>query len=164
MKKALIIGVGADRGLGAQLAKRFAAEGLYVCVASRTLPRLEALVSEIEQTGGKATAFCTDATNEEQVIELFEKVGSDLFLAIYNVGNNFPGQIINMESNYFENSWNSCCFGGFLFGREAIRLHGPIGRGNTDLHRCKCFSTRASQFWCIQFSKGRSTHTCSGDG
>jgi hypothetical protein len=26
-----------------------------------------------------------------------------------------------MEADYFEKSWKSCCFGGFLFGREAIR-------------------------------------------
>ncbi|MBT4183919.1 MAG: glucose 1-dehydrogenase, partial [Deltaproteobacteria bacterium] len=36
MKKAIIIGVGTKQGLGAQLAKRFASEGLHVFVASRT--------------------------------------------------------------------------------------------------------------------------------
>jgi len=129
VKKAVIIGVGAEQGLGAQLAKRFASEGLHVFVASRTQSRIDALTVEIEQAGGIATAVCADATNEEQVIKLFEKAGSGLRLAIYNTGNNFPGQIIDMESDYFEKSWKSCCFGGFLFGREAVRRMVPSGNG-----------------------------------
>ena len=129
MKKAVIIGVGTEQGLGAQLAKRFASEGLHVFVASRTQSRLDALTVEIEQAGGKATAVCTDATNEEQVIKLFEKAGSGLHLAIYNTGNNYPGQIIEMDAEYFEKSWKSCCFGGFLFGREAVRRMVPSGNG-----------------------------------
>ena len=129
MKKAVIIGVGTEQGLGAQLAKRFASEGLHVFVASRTQSRLDALTVEIEQAGGKATAVCADATNEEQVIKLFEKAGSGLDLAIYNTGNNYPGQIIDMDAEYFKKSWESCCFGGFLFGREAVRHMVKSGRG-----------------------------------
>ena len=84
---------------------------------------------EIEQAGGKATAVCADVSDEKQVIELFQKAGSDLSLAVYNAGNNFPGQIIDMDADYFENSWKSCCYGGFLFGREAIRRMVPKGEG-----------------------------------
>ena len=68
MKKAIIIGIGQDRGLGAQLSKRFAKEGLHVFLASRTQSNLDSLVSRIEAECGKATAFCTDSTDEEQVM------------------------------------------------------------------------------------------------
>ena len=129
MKKAVIIGVGAEQGLGSQLAKRFASEGLHVFIAGRTLSRGQERASEIEQAGGEATAVCADASDEEQVIELFQKAGSDLSLAVYNAGNNFPGQIIDMDADYFENSWKSCCYGGFLFGREALRRMVPTGEG-----------------------------------
>jgi len=78
VKKAVIMGVGAEQGLGSQLAKRIASEGLHVFVASRTQSRLDALTVEIEQAGGKATAVCADATNEEQVIKLFEKQAAGL--------------------------------------------------------------------------------------
>lgn len=130
MKKAIIMGVGAEQGLGAQLAKRFASEGMHVFIASRTQSRLDVLTVEIEQAGGKATAVCADSTNEEQVIQLFEKAGSGLNLAIYNTGNNYPGQIIDMDAEYFLKSWQSCCFGGFLFGREAVRRMVPSGKGS----------------------------------
>ena len=129
MKKAVIIGVGAEQGLGSQLAKRFASEGLHVFIAGRTLSRVQERANEIEQAGGEATAVCADASDEEQVIELFRKVGSDLSLAVYNAGNNFPGQIIDMDAAYFRKSWKSCCYGGFLFGREALRCMVPNGKG-----------------------------------
>ena len=129
MKKAVIIGVGAEQGLGSQLAKRFASEGLHVFIAGRTLSRVQERAREIEQSGGEVTAVCVDASKEDQVIELFEKIGSDLSLAVYNAGNNFPGQIIDMDATYFENSWRSCCYGGFLFGREALRCMVPTGEG-----------------------------------
>ncbi len=93
---------------------------MHVFVASRTISRLKALCKKIENNGGKVTAVCTDATSEEQIKKLFEIVGENLKLAIYNTGNNFPGKIVEMEANYFEKSWKSCCFGGFLFGREAV--------------------------------------------
>ena len=41
MKKAVIIGVGAEQGLGSQLAKRFASEGLHILMASRTHSRVQ---------------------------------------------------------------------------------------------------------------------------
>ena len=108
MKKAVIIGVGAEQGLGSQLAKRFASEGLHIFIAGRTLSRVQERAREIEQAGGKATAVCADSSDEEQIIELFKKAGSDISLAVYNAGNNFPGQIIDMDAAYFENSWKSC--------------------------------------------------------
>ena len=129
MKKAIIIGVGAEQGLGSRLAKRFASEGLHIFVAGRTLSRLKERAREIEKAGGKVTAVCADASDEKQVIELFKEAGNELTLAIYNAGNNFPGQIIEMDAEYFENSWKSCCYGGFLFGREALRWMVPNGEG-----------------------------------
>ena len=101
MKKVIIMGVGVDQGLGAQSAKRFTSEDLHVFLAGRTQSRLDALTVEIEQAGGKATAVYADATNEEQVIKFFEKAGNGLSLAICNTGNNFPGQIIEMDEEYF---------------------------------------------------------------
>ena len=52
-----------------------------------------------------------------------------LILHFNNAGNNLPGHIIDMESDYFEDAWKICCFGGFLFGREAIRRMQPNNNG-----------------------------------
>jgi len=129
MRTAIVIGVGPDQGLGAQLCKRFAAEGLNVLVAGRTRSALDAVVADIVTAGGRAAAVVVDATSETDIVALFDMAGADLELAIYNAGNNTPGRIIDMEAGYFEQSWRVVCFGGFLFGREAVRRMVPKGKG-----------------------------------
>ena len=129
MGTAIVIGVGPDQELGAQLCKRFAAEGLNVLVAGRTKSALDAVVADIAAAGGRAASFVADATKEADIVALFDQAGSDLELAIYNAGNNTPGKIIDMEADYFEQSWRVVCFGGFLFGREAVRRMVPKAVG-----------------------------------
>jgi NAD(P)-dependent dehydrogenase (short-subunit alcohol dehydrogenase family) len=129
MGTAIVIGVGPDQGLGAQLCKRFAAEGLNILVAGRTKSALDAVVADIVAAGGRAASFVADATREADIVALFDQAGGDLELAIYNAGNNTPGKIIDMEADYFEQSWRVVCFGGFLFGREAVRRMVPKGAG-----------------------------------
>jgi NAD(P)-dependent dehydrogenase (short-subunit alcohol dehydrogenase family) len=121
MRNAIVIGVGPDRGLGAQLCKRFASEGLKVYAAGRTQSALDAVVAGITAAGGAAVAVVADATREADIVSLFDQAGDGLELAIYNAGNNTPGRIAEMEASYFENAWRIGCFGGFLFGREAGR-------------------------------------------
>jgi NAD(P)-dependent dehydrogenase (short-subunit alcohol dehydrogenase family) len=128
-RTAIVIGVGPDRGLGAQLCRRFAAEGLHVLVAGRTRGKLDAVVEAIRSDGGSAEAVVADATSEADTLALFDRAGADLDLAVYNAGNNTPGRIEDMEADYFEKSWRVCCFGGFLFGREAVRRMKPRGGG-----------------------------------
>jgi NAD(P)-dependent dehydrogenase (short-subunit alcohol dehydrogenase family) len=128
-RTAIVIGVGPDRGLGAQLCRRFAAEGLHVLVAGRTRGKLDAVVEAIRNDGGSAEAVVADATSEADTLALFDRAGADLDLAVYNAGNNTPGRIDAMEADYFEKSWRVCCFGGFLFGREAVRRMKPRGGG-----------------------------------
>jgi len=129
MHKAIILGVGPLEGLGARLGKRFAAEGLHVILAGRTGEQLERAVAAIRESGGEATSVVADATREDDVCRLFDLAGTDLELAIYNAGNNTPGRIIDMEASYFEAAWRVGCFGGFLFGREAVRRMLPRGAG-----------------------------------
>ncbi len=130
MNSAIGMGVGPDRGLGAQLATRFAALGMHVFVAGRTQEKLDAVAGNIASMGGAATPVVTDATNEAAVIALFDRaaVSGRIEVAIYNAGNNTPGPIIDMSAEYFTQSWQICCCGEFLFGREAIRrMHGGGG-------------------------------------
>jgi len=129
MKTAIVIGVGPNRGLGAQLCKRFAADGLKVIVAGRTQSAIETVAEDIRRTGGQAVPVVADATRERDIAGLFDSAGNDLDLAIYNAGNNTPGKIVDMDAGYFEQSWRVVCFGGFLFGREAIRRMLPNKAG-----------------------------------
>jgi len=130
MKTAIVIGVGPEDGLGGQLCLRFCRDH-HVLVAGRTRDKLETIAERIREEGGSAEAVVADATDEAAIKTLFEKAGDELALAIYNAGNNTPGRIVDMEAEYFERSWRVCCFGGFLFGREAARR--MQGKGGTIL-------------------------------
>ncbi|WP_029583212.1 SDR family NAD(P)-dependent oxidoreductase [Bradyrhizobium sp. URHD0069] len=129
MKTAIVIGVGPVRGLGAQLCTRFAADGLKVIVAGRTKSAIEAVANDVALSGGRAIPVIADATDETDIVALFNFAGTELDLAIYNAGNNTPGRIIDMDAEYFERSWRVACFGGFLFGREAVRRMLPNRAG-----------------------------------
>jgi len=124
-QKAIVLGVGPERGLGGALCKRFALEGHHVFVGGRSADKLETISDVIHQQGGSATPVVCDATNEESVVDLFElaeNVGTGpLSLAVYNVGNSTPGPLREMNVDYFEKAWRILCFGGFLFGRECAR-------------------------------------------
>ena len=50
------LGVGAGDSLGAALARRFAREGLKVCIARRNADKLEPLAAEIRAAGGTVHA------------------------------------------------------------------------------------------------------------
>ncbi len=135
MNTVVIVGVGPESGLGGALCKRFATLNKHVFIAGRTQSKLDKVVSIIEQNGGKATSFVADCTNEAQIAGLFDAASKTgpVDVAIYNAGNNYPGRIIDMDADYFEEAWKVCCFGGFLFGREAIR-HMQINNTGTIIY------------------------------
>lgn len=123
-RTAVVLGVGRSAGLGAALCRRFAREGLHVLPAGRTAASLAAVAAEIESAGGRATPVVADATRPEDVVRLFEaaeSAGGPPALAVYNAGNNRFLPLVEMDDAFFEDLWRLCCFGGFLFGREAAR-------------------------------------------
>jgi NAD(P)-dependent dehydrogenase (short-subunit alcohol dehydrogenase family) len=131
IKTAVIIGVGPENGVGANLCKRFAKAGLHVFVAGRTLSKVEQVAQSIRDSGALATAVEADTTEESVVVELFAAAAAigPIDLAIFNAGNNMPGNFLTMEAEYFERCWRIACFGGFLFSREALRHMVPNEQG-----------------------------------
>lgn len=134
-RTALVIGVGAQIGLGAALCRRFASEGLHVLIAGRTSSKLELVVTSIVAAGGSAEAVPTDATNEIDVVKLFDRAmapggGREAAeLVVYNAGGNQKVDFRELSAELFERFWRVGCFGGFLVGREAARRLVPLGRG-----------------------------------
>lgn len=129
---AVIIGVGPDSGLGARLCHRFAGLGLHVVAAGRTQAKVDAVAAAIRQAGGFATGVQADTTSEAEVTALFAEAAAigPLRVAVFNAGNNMPGDFLTMEADYFERCWRIACFGGFLFSREALKRMVPEGSGS----------------------------------
>jgi NAD(P)-dependent dehydrogenase (short-subunit alcohol dehydrogenase family) len=130
-RTAVVVGVGAETGLGAGLARRFAREGLRVVVAGRTAERLRAAAASICSSGGSVMVKVADASREADVIALFDEAAgeNDLELVVYNVGNNFAAPALETQPKLFEDLWRQNALGGFLVGREAVRRFAPRQRG-----------------------------------
>lgn len=132
---AVVVGVGAERGLGAALCRRFAAEGCHLFVAGRTREKIERVVGTIRQTGASAEPVVVDATREDDVVRLFDQAMSPgdgqepPSLVVFNAGNNQRIDFRELTAAQFEDFWRVGCFGGFLVGREAARRLAPLGRG-----------------------------------
>ena len=126
--------VGAGDGLGASIARAFAAEGLTVCMTrrARNLDRLEALAGEIQAAGGKAHAFGVDARDEEAMVALFDRIEAEIGaieVVAFNIGANVRYGIADTTGRVYSKVWEMAAFAGFLAGREAARVMTPRGRG-----------------------------------
>ena len=134
-RTAVVVGVGAERGLGAALCRRFAAEGHHVLAAGRTQAKLEKVVEALRASGGSAEAVVADAVSEGDVARLFDRAmapgaGRDpADLVVFNAGINQKIDFRELTAATFEEFWRVGCFGGFLVGREAARRLVPLGRG-----------------------------------
>jgi NAD(P)-dependent dehydrogenase (short-subunit alcohol dehydrogenase family) len=124
-RAALVIGAGP--GVGASLARRFAAAGLKVAIAARSAPSLAEIAAE---TG--AEAFAADATDPESVTRLFDAAEARLGaidVVVYNVGARIRGPLAELDPQAVRQAFDINAFGGFLAAREAARRLAPRGRG-----------------------------------
>ena len=127
----IVVGVGP--GLGAAVARRFAAAGYAVAVAARGLGKLASVVDAIDHAGGTAKAYKCDATDEAGVVELFAKVEQDfgaVEVAVFNASGRVRKPFTEVGAEEFKDAWMRGCFGGFLVGREAARRMLANGKGS----------------------------------
>eukprot|EP01037_Dinobryon_pediforme_P005537 gene5537-5592_t len=113
--------VGAGPGLSASLARQLAQAGAKVALAARNTDKLAELCRE---TG--ATAYACDATDPDQVTELFQKIDvaqGAPDLVVYNASARAPGPITDIAPADVQRSLSISAFGGFLVGQQAaIRM------------------------------------------
>lgn len=121
-KVALVIGAG--DATGGAIAKRFAKGGYTTCMTRRNADKLQPLIEEIQQQGGEAYGFASDARKEEQVIELIEHIESNIGaidVLIFNIGANVPCSILDETARKYFKIWEMACFAAFLVGREVAK-------------------------------------------
>lgn len=68
----VVVITGASSGLGEAAARHLSALGASLVLGARRIERLQALVSELAVTGGKALAVSTDVTDANQVQQLVD--------------------------------------------------------------------------------------------
>jgi hypothetical protein len=93
MKDKACLVVGAGDGAGTGIARAFAKEGYTVCITRRlrNLAQLELQAQSIRDGGGKAYAYGIDARDENQTVDLIQKIEAEigpLEVAVFNIGVN----------------------------------------------------------------------------
>src|SRR5271167_2381980 len=124
--------IGAGDYIGAEIAKKFAAEGFTVFAGRRDGAKLAPLVSDIEAAGGSIVARALDAREEGEVVSFLDDADkhAPLEIAIFNVGANVNFPILETTDRVFRKVWEMACWAGFVSGRESARLMLPRGKGN----------------------------------
>ena len=124
--------IGAGDATGGAIARRFAAAGFTACVTRRNADRLAPLVAQIEQAGGVAHAFGSDARKEDQVVALIEEIERDvgpIEVFVFNIGANVASGILEETARKYYKIWEMGCFAGFLTAREVAHRMVARGRG-----------------------------------
>jgi NAD(P)-dependent dehydrogenase (short-subunit alcohol dehydrogenase family) len=131
-RNATVAVIGAGDYIGAEIAKKFAAEGFAVFAGRRNGEKLAPLVKEVEAFGGTIFARSLDARKEEEITAFLADADkhAPLEICIFNVGANVNFPILDTTERVFRKVWEMACYAGFLSGREAARLMLPRGRGN----------------------------------
>lgn len=128
---ALVVGVGGRVGIGAAVARRFAAEGLQVFIVGRRAAKLDGVVADIRAAGGQATAIVNTLGSEPEVAALFEALGDrPLQAAIYNAAfKNLPRRFVGTPPAFIEDNWQLTCLAGLMVGQAALRRMRAQGQG-----------------------------------
>jgi NAD(P)-dependent dehydrogenase (short-subunit alcohol dehydrogenase family) len=119
---AWVAGVGASAGLGAAVARRFAAGGLTVALSGRNAERLATVTAEIVANGGKAHAVPGDVSSPAETARLTKQIAEfgPLRAAVFNAGNAVRGTPLELTPEQFESTWRGSAFAGFVFARAAL--------------------------------------------
>ena len=122
---------GASKGIGAAIAKQFAAEGAAVVVNyASSKEGADQVVDEITKRGGKAIAVQGDVAKTEDIGHLFaeaNKVFGRLDILINNAGVYRFAPLEEVTENEFHRQFNTNVLGIILATREAMKYFGNDG-------------------------------------
>ncbi len=132
LKDRVAIITGGGTGIGAAIAREFAAAGARVVLASRKLENLEAVAADIKASGGQALAVACDVRVPEQVENVIKQTVDTfgrLDILVNNAGAGFPVKIEELSPNGWDAIVNINLKGVFLFSAAAARVMIPQKKG-----------------------------------
>jgi 3-oxoacyl-[acyl-carrier protein] reductase len=131
LENKVAIVTGASKGIGASIAKHFAAEGAKVVVNyASSKEAAERVVKEIIDKGGKAISVQADVSNEADVNRLFEETKSAFGKMDILVNNAVFQQYLPIEQatvEAFHQHFNVNVLGPILTIRASLKLFGDKG-------------------------------------
>ena len=154
----LVIGAGA--GIGGTVGMRFAREGYHAVLCRRTgQDGLDAMIAEIEGSGGSATGFLLNAVEPDSIEDLVGKVEADIGpieVLVFNLGSQVGNRTL-AETNYktFEMGWRLATFGLFRAASAVVPLMEE---------RCQGTILVTSATAAVRGNKGQHSHAASMGG
>lgn len=121
-KGKVVIVTGGGSGIGRCTAHELASLGAQVVITGRKVEKLDKVVAEIAEDGGKATGMVCDIRNEEQVKATIAAVLAEFGRIdglVNNAGGQFPSPLEMISANGFEAVVRNNLQGTFLMMREA---------------------------------------------
>jgi NAD(P)-dependent dehydrogenase (short-subunit alcohol dehydrogenase family) len=119
-RTAVVAGVGP--GLGAAVARRFAAEGCRVALLARSEPYLDTLAAELDGTAGSGLAVPTDLADADEVAAAFETVREAFGptdVLVYNASGT-PWKGVDIAVDEFDDALATGPRGALLCSKEAV--------------------------------------------
>ena len=120
---------GASKGIGAGIAKAFAAEGASVVVNyASSKEGADRVVQEITAKGGAAIAVQGDVSKQADITRLFaeaKKAYGKLNILVNNAGIYQLTPLEGVTEELFHNHFNLNVLGLLLVTKEAVKLIGP---------------------------------------
>lgn len=131
LKNKVAIVTGASKGIGASIAKYFAAEGAKVVVNyASSKDDADKVVKAIKDNGGTAIAVQGDVSNEFDVTRLFEETKNafgTLDILVNNAGIYQYAPIEELSAQSFHSQFNINVFGSLLSIQAALKLFSEKG-------------------------------------
>ena len=122
---------GASKGIGASIAKHFAAEGAAVVVNyGSSKVAANNVVTDIAKGGGKAIAVQADMSRNAEIEALFaeaKRAFGTIDILVNNAGIYEFAPIENITEEHFHKQFNLNVLGLLLATQAAVKLFGPAG-------------------------------------
>lgn len=130
-KKALVMG--ANKGIGYQIAETLATEGVQVAIFARDEGRLHEAAYKIHKMAGeRPLVLCGDARNRQDVERAVEKANrqfKQIDILVNCVGGYTPGRFMDMDDETLLNLMNTKWMGYIRTMRAVIPIMKEQGRG-----------------------------------
>jgi 3-oxoacyl-[acyl-carrier protein] reductase len=114
---------GASPGIGRTIALKLALAGATVVVVARNQSKLDELATEIQDAGGKASAFVVDVGNEEQIKATFKQIIAQLGkieILVNNAGITRDQLVMRMKRADWDEVINTNLTSAYLCTQQAI--------------------------------------------
>jgi len=139
---------GASSGLGRHFALTLAKAGAQVAVAARRLERLDAVVAEIEASGGMATAVSLDVTDAGSIHTAVEQAAAALGgidILVNNSGIATTDTALDTDEATWDRLMDTNLKGAWLVAQETARHMIRAGRGGSIINIASVLAIRTQK-------------------